>query len=182
MGAPSSHGGDGPRAPCHRRNCKFSAPLRRGLRRPVKSSISTSMVFRGPFNVGLAAGHASVPHSHHPSRVASSRDGSCVRGLRKRLARDGTLDNYFRALAMAADGVSQTVRLTDRQISRPERRHHAFIHPDGPAVLLFDNVKCDHRVSPHMGYKEFQIAMHSTSRRITGVDLRQMFQWLPFLR
>ena len=93
------------------------------------------------------------PASHTPTilREPSSRGGSCVRGFRKRLARDGILDNYFRALAMAANGAGQTVRLADRQISRPERRNHALIHPDGPAVLLFDNVENNHDVSPQMG-------------------------------
>jgi hypothetical protein len=103
---------------------------------------------------------ATPAQSHHPLRATSSRNGSFVRGFRKRLARDGTFDNYFRALAMAADGVSQTVRLADRQISRPELRHHAFIHPDGPAVLLFDNVKCDHRMSPRIGCREFRTLPH----------------------
>jgi hypothetical protein len=162
MGAPSSHGGDDPRAPSHRRNRKLSALLRRGLRRPAKSPISTSMVLR-PLQRGPGRRPRQRP-TLPPSSAASSRDGSSVRGPRKRLARDGTLDNYFRALAMASDGAGQTVRLTDRQISRPEGRHHALIHPDGPAVLLFDNVKCDHRMPPRMGCKKF-VLRYITMRR-----------------
>ena len=113
--------------------------------------------------VGQRTGHASVLHSHHPSGAASSRDGSCVRGLRKRLAPDGTLDNYFRALAMAPDGVGQTVSLADGQVPRPEGRHHPLIRSDGPAVLLFDNFKCDHGASTPMGCKKFQNSLHHSA-------------------
>ena len=99
-------------------------------------------------------------------KSASSRGGSCVRDFHKRLARDGILDNYFRALAMAADGAGQTVRLTDRQVSRLERRNHALIHhPDGPAVLLFDNVKCDHGILRGMGCKEFHTLLPARNCR-----------------
>ena len=154
IGAPSSHGGVGPRAPSHRRNGKLSALLRRGLRRPAKSSVSTSMVLRplqrGP---GRRPRHCG-PVQRPPAGAASSRDELEPLIFLSGSLGIGTLDNHFRALAMAADGVGQTVRLADRQVPRPEGRHHALIHPDGPAVLLFDNVESDHGMSPRMGCKE----------------------------
>jgi hypothetical protein len=49
---------------------------------------------------------------------------------------------------VAADGVGKTVRLADSQVPRPEGRHHALTHPDGPAVLLFDNFESDNDMLP----------------------------------
>ena len=54
------------------------------------------------------------------------------------------LDDHFRALAMAADGVGEAVRLSDSQIPRPEVRRHALTHSDGPAILFLDDIESEH--------------------------------------
>jgi hypothetical protein len=73
---------------------------------------------------------------------------------------------------MTANCVSQAVRLSDRQVSRPEGRLHALTDPDGPAVLLFDNVESDHGMSLRMARTERRT---STNRRHLALGNRASF-------
>jgi hypothetical protein len=48
---------------------------------------------------------------------------------------------------VATDSVGQTVRLADRQVSRPEGSHHTLIGSDRPTVPFFDHIENDHGVT-----------------------------------
>jgi hypothetical protein len=94
----------------------------------------------------------------------------------------GAFDYHFGALAMATNGVSQAVRLADRQVPRPEERLHALTHPDSPAVLFLDNIESNHGTPSQNGPQERrtsicagqpEIIKNKALRRIGGVDLCQ---------
>ena len=85
----------------------------------------------------------------HPSNGASRRSpqpGPAPQGTppNNNVAAPARLGNNFRALARAADGVGQAVRLADRQLPRLEKHRHALTHSNRPTVLFSDNVKSDH--------------------------------------